>query len=165
LYPNFFENRRNMQGKDKIQSKVEIKNKRAGFEFELLDKYSAGIVLSGTEIKSIRRSKVNIQDAYCVFKGIELYIINMQISSYEEGSYNNVPTRRDRKLLLKRQELKKLLNKSLDVGLTIVPTRLFISDKGFAKVDIALAKGKKLHDKRHDIKEKDVKREMAREKY
>jgi SsrA-binding protein len=96
---------------------------------------------------------------------MELYVINMQIASYEEGSYNNVPTRRDRKLLLKKQELKKLHGKSLDVGLTIVPTRLFISDKGFAKLDIALAKGKKLHDKRHDIKEKDVKREMAREKY
>jgi SsrA-binding protein len=148
--------------KEKIQKTVEIKNRRASFEFAFIDSFTAGLVLMGTEIKSIRQGKANLTDAYCVFFQDELYVRNMHISAYEEGThYNHIPLR-DRKLLLSKRELGKLQKELKNVGLTIIPTRLFISDKGYAKLNISLAKGKKTFDKRDDIKEKDVKRDMDR---
>jgi SsrA-binding protein len=151
--------------KAKIEKSVNIKNKKASFEYQFIDTYIAGIMLTGTEIKSIRQSNVNLLDAYCVFKGTELYVVGLHISRYNEGTHYNHEPVRERKLLLQKKELKKLLTKSQEKGLTIVPTRIFISDRGFAKLEIALAKGKKLFDKRQDIKEKDVKRELSREKF
>jgi SsrA-binding protein len=151
--------------KAKIEKSVNIKNKKASFEYQFIDTYVAGIMLTGTEIKSIRQSNVNLLDAYCVFKDVELFVVGLNISRYNEGThYNHEPTR-ERKLLLQKKELKKLLSKSQEKGLTIVPIRIFINDRGFAKLEIALAKGKKLFDKRQDIKEKDVKRELSREKF
>jgi SsrA-binding protein len=148
---------------DKIQKNIDVRNKKAGFEYAFLENYSAGMVLTGTEIKSIRQGKFNFLDSYCLFLDGELFVRSLNISIYEEGTYNNhVPTR-DRKLLLKRRELKKLISKLTDKGLTIVPTRLFINEKGYAKLDIALAKGKKLYDKRETIKERDVERERQRD--
>jgi SsrA-binding protein len=141
---------------------VNIKNKRASFEFQLLDKYVAGIQLSGTEIKSIRLAKASITESFCSFKGDELYVVGMHIAEYELGTYANHEPRRERKLLLQRQELKKLQKKLKDQGLTIVPLRLFISESGYAKLEISLAKGKKLHDKRDSLKEKDMKRDIDR---
>ncbi len=149
--------------KEKIEKIVNIKNKRASFEYQFLDTYVTGIMLTGTEIKSIRQQKVSLQDAYCYFDRNELYIKNMNIAKYDEGTYYNHDPLRERKLLLKRMELRKLENK-LDDGLTIVPLRLFINDRGLAKMEIALAKGKKLYDKREDIKARDVAREMQRER-
>lgn len=143
-------------------STVNIKNKRASFEYAFLDKYVAGIQLTGTEIKSIREGKSNINDGFCVFQKDELYIRNMHVSPYFDGTYNNVEEKRDRKLLLNRQELKKLSGKLKDQGLTIIPLRLFINEKGLAKLEIALAKGKKLYDKREDIKKRDTERENNR---
>ncbi len=144
------------------ENTINIKNKKASFEFAFIDHYTAGIQLTGTEIKSIREGKANINDAFCVFTKNELHIRNMHISHYFNGTYNNVDEKRDRKLLLNKQELNKLQGKLKDQGLTIVPLRLFISDKGYAKLDIALAKGKKLYDKRDDIKKRDTEREMQR---
>ncbi len=149
--------------KDNIEKHIEIKNRRASFEYFFLEKFTAGVMLMGTEIKSIRQGKVNLTDAYCLFLNEELYIRQMNISKYNEGTHYNHEPLRDRKLLLTKKEIKKLLNKLKDQGLTIVPTRMYISDRGFAKIDIALAKGKKLYDKRDSIKEKDVKRSMERE--
>jgi SsrA-binding protein len=149
--------------KDKIQKKIEILNRKASFEYQFIDTFTAGLVLSGTEIKSIRQGKVNLTDAYCLFHQDELFVRNMHISKYEEGTHYNHEPIRDRKLLLSRRELKKLQNELKNVGLTIIPTKLFISDKGYAKLNIALAKGKKLFDKREDIKERDIKRGMERE--
>mgnify|MGYP001266380557 CR=1 FL=1 len=154
-----------MAAKEKIYSDVNIRNKKAGFEFQFLENFIAGIVLKGTEIKSIRQGKVNFQDAFCYFKGNELYVKNMHISVYSEGSYYNHEPLRDRKLLLNKKELRKLLVKGDEKGLTIIPVRLFINERGFAKLEIALGKGKKLYDKREDIKAKDVRREMERERY
>lgn len=151
--------------KERLQKKVDIRNRRAGFEYHFLITYSAGIMLTGTEIKSIREGKVNLQDAYCVFVGEELYVLNLHISPYTEGTHYNHEPKRQRKLLMQKRELRQLFNKSQEQGLTIIPTRLFTNERGFAKLDIALAKGKKLFDKRDDIKEKDIKREMQREKY
>jgi SsrA-binding protein len=148
--------------KDKIQSKIEIKNKRATFDYEAVERYSAGMVLTGTEIKSIRQGKASLQEAYCTFKGHELIILNMHIAPYEQGTWLNHEPRRERKLLLTKKELKKLKTKSEEKGLAIIPTRLFINDKGLAKLDIMLGRGKKLYDKREDIKEKDVKRQLDR---
>ncbi|MFD1552226.1 SsrA-binding protein [Putridiphycobacter roseus] len=142
--------------------KIEIKNKRARFEFEFLDDYTAGIVLTGTEIKSIRTGKGSIMEAYCVLQDGECFIRNMFIPEYDNGSYFNHNPRRDRKLLLKKIELKKLEKKLKDKGLTIVASKLFISSKNLAKINIHLAKGKKLHDKREDLKTKDVKRDLDR---
>jgi len=143
---------------------VHIKNKKASFEYFLLEKFTAGIQLTGTEIKSIRESKASIAEAYCLFVNNELYIRNMHISEYTYGTYNNHEPRRDRKLLLTKRELRKLNIKLKEQGTTIVPTLMFINDKGFAKLEIALAKGKKLYDKRETIKGKDVQREMDRER-
>jgi SsrA-binding protein len=151
--------------KENLSKNINIKNKKASFEYQFLDTYTAGIMLTGTEIKSVRQGKVNLQDAYCVFIGEQLVVKQMNISKYSEGTHYNHEPLRDRTLLLQKREMNKLLDRSQDQGLTIVPTRLFINERGFAKLDIALAKGKKLYDKREDIKSKDVKREMEREKY
>lgn len=151
-----------MKKDPKNYRQVQIKNKRARFEYHLMDAFVAGLVLTGTEIKSIRLGKVNLQDAYCVFEGNELWVQGMHISPYEQGShYNHEPLRR-RKLLLNKNELKKLSRISRDTGTTIVPTSLFVNDKGLAKLRIAAARGKKLYDKRHDIRKKDEQREFGR---
>lgn len=142
--------------------RINIKNRRASFEYQFLDTYTSGIQLTGTEIKSVRDGKVNLQDGFCVFINGELFLRNAHISEYKEGTYNNHDPKRLRKLLLNRQELKKLQNKLNDKGLTIIPLRMFINERGWAKLDIALAKGKKLYDKREDLKLKDVKRQLAR---
>lgn len=145
-----------------MSNKINIKNKKAKFEYEFLEKFTAGLQLYGTEIKSIRAGKASIVEGYCFINNGEVFIKNMYIAEYEQGSYNNHEPRRDRKLLLNRNEIDKLIKKKKDVGLTIVPISLFINGKGYAKLDIALAKGKKLHDKRHDLKAKDAKRSMDR---
>jgi SsrA-binding protein len=145
-----------------VSNQINIKNKKAKFEYEFLEKFTAGLQLYGTEIKSIRAGKASIVEGYCYVHNGEVFIKNMYISEYEQGSYNNHEPRRDRKLLLNRKEIDKLIKKKKDVGLTIVPLSLFINGKGYAKIDIALARGKKLHDKRHDLKDKDAKRSMDR---
>ncbi|WP_149240920.1 SsrA-binding protein SmpB [Dyadobacter sp. 32] len=150
---------------EKIVKKVDIKNRRASFEYFFLDEYTAGLSLTGTEIKSIRQGKVNFQDAYCLFMDGELYIRSLHISPYTEGTHYNHDPMRDRKLLLTKREMRKLSENLKDQGLTIVPVRLFTSERGFAKLNIALAKGKKLYDKRDSIKEKDLKRETDRANY
>lgn len=146
-----------------MQKKINILNKKARFQYEIIDKYSAGIVLTGTEIKSIRNSQASIAEAFCEFndKG-ELFIINMTIQEYAYGNYYNHRPKAERKLLLNRKELKKLEKEVNNSGLTIIPLRLFLNDKGLAKLDIALAKGKKLYDKRESIKDRDNKRDLAR---
>ncbi|MEI6766606.1 MAG: SsrA-binding protein SmpB [Bacteroidota bacterium] len=141
-------------------TEIKIRNKKASFEYHLLEEFDAGIVLTGTEIKSIREGKANLTDAYCVFNGTELFVVAMHISEYTYGTYNNHDPKRKRKLLLKRRELKKLFTKVREKGCTIVPTQLFINEKGLAKLKIALAKGKHAYDKREAIKTKDIKREM-----
>lgn len=145
-----------------IVKTVNIKNRRATFEYHILDKYVAGMKLLGTEIKSIRESKVNINDSFCTFLGNELFIRNMHIAEYSFGSFYNHEAKRDRKLLMTKKELKRLKSALEQKGHTIVPLRLFINDRGLAKVEIALAQGKKDFDKRESIKEKDTKREMDR---
>ncbi|MFN4145750.1 MAG: SsrA-binding protein SmpB [Runella sp.] len=142
---------------------IDISNRRAAFEYFFLETYTAGIALTGTEIKSIREGKVNLTDAYCIFQDDEMLVHHLHISPYEKGTYANHNPTRDRKLLLKKRELKRLSAKLKDQGLTIVPTRIFINEKGLAKVDIALAKGKKLYDKRETIKERDLKRQRDSE--
>ncbi len=144
------------------KNNIRIKNKRASFEYFLLEKYVAGIVLTGTEIKSIRAGKASLADAYCTFKGDELYVVGMHIAEYSYGTYNNHDPKRDRKLLLTKRELKKLKNKVKDKGFTIIPTVLFINEKGLAKLEIALARGKHFYDKREDIKKRDSQREIER---
>jgi len=145
-----------------VQKEVTIKNKRARFEYELMDSYDAGIQLFGTEIKSIRMGKASITESFCQMKNGELYIINMFIDEYDWGTYFNHKTRRDRKLLLQKSELRKLERKTKETGLTIVATTLYINNKGLAKLRIYLAKGKKLFDKRNTIKGKDLKRDLDR---
>ena len=151
--------------KNRFSNNINIKNRRASYEFEFIDKFVAGMQLQGTEIKSIREGKVQLQDAYCYFKNGELYIKQMHIAQFSEGSYNNHVTDRERKLLLTKRELSKLESKLDETGLSIVPLRLFITDRGFAKTEIALGKGKKLFDKRDSIKDKDIKRDLERVKY
>ena len=148
-----------------MQKTVNIQNKKARFLYEILDKYTAGIVLSGTEIKSIRSSKASIAESFCEFneKG-ELFVINATIEEYAFGNYYNHRPKAERKLLLNKKELKKLLKEVQSSGLTIIPLRFFINEKGYAKIDIALAKGKKLFDKRDTIKDRDNKRELDRVK-
>ena len=152
--------------KDKqTYGQIQIKNRKAKFEYQLDDYFVAGLVLTGTEIKSIREGKANLQDGYCVFEGEELWIQGMHISPYEQGShYNHHPTRK-RKLMLNKSELKKLYKISKDVGITIIPIRLFINARGLAKLEIATGRGKKLYDKRQDIRKKDEQREMGRSRY
>ncbi|HRJ28217.1 MAG TPA: SsrA-binding protein SmpB [Cyclobacteriaceae bacterium] len=149
----------------RFSNDINIRNKRAGYEYELLDKYIAGLVLKGTEIKSIKEGKVNLQDGYCYFNNGELFVKAVTINPYTQGTHYNHEAGRERKLLLKRSELKKLEGKVEEKGLTLVPVRLFINDRGFAKLEIALARGKKIHDKRDSIKERDVKRELSRIKF
>jgi len=145
-----------------VAKQINIKNSKAKFEYEFLEKFTAGIILTGTEIKSIREGKASIVEGFCFINNGELFIKNMYIKEYEQGSYNNHEPRRTRKLLLNRNEIDKLIKKKKDVGLTIIPLSLFINGKGYAKLDIVLAKGKKLHDKRQDLKAKDAKRSMDR---
>lgn len=139
---------------------INIRNRQAGYEFELLDKYQAGLVLKGTEIKSIREGKVNLQDGYCYFNNGELFTKGITIDPYAQGTHYNHEAQRERKLLLKRAELAKLEKRVEEKGLTLIPLRLFINDRGFAKLEIALGRGKKLHDKRNAIKDRDAKREL-----
>ena len=147
---------------EKRVSNVNIKNRRASFDYIVTETYTAGIVLTGTEIKSIRQSKASLTDTYCTFINEELWVKNMHIAEYFYGSYNNHVARRERKLLLSKKELRKLQDAEKNPGFTIVPTRLYINEKGLAKLVIALAKGKKQYDKRQSIKEKDDRREMDR---
>ncbi|MCX7697486.1 MAG: SsrA-binding protein SmpB [Bacteroidales bacterium] len=142
--------------------RIFIKNKKASYEYIILEKYIAGIVLKGTEIKSIRQGKVSINEAYCTFEKGELFVKNMNINPYEQGSYNNHLPIRDRKLLLTRRELARLQSKVLEAGLTIVPLSLFINEKGLAKLEIALVRGKKAYDKRETIRRRDEERYLAR---
>lgn len=146
----------------KQQSNINIKNKRAAFDYELLETYTAGLVLTGTEIKSIRLGKASLVDTFCIFEKSGLWVRNMNISEYFYGSYNNHAARQDRKLLLNRKELKKIQRMVKETGYTIVPTRLFINDRGLAKINIAVARGKKQYDKRQSLKEKDDKRMLDR---
>ena len=145
-----------------MADKINITNKKAGYEYELIDKFTAGIQLLGSEIKSIRAGKASIKESYCLFIKDELWIRNMDISEYAQASTNNHEPKRDRKLLLNKLELRKLRKKIDQKGLSIVATRLYISQRGFAKLNIALAKGKKIYDKRESLKNKDSKREMDR---
>ena len=142
---------------------INIKNKKAFFEYQILDKFIAGIELKGTEIKSIREGKATITEGFCFFKNNELWIKGMHITEYKLGTYANHEPKRERKLLLNYQELKKISKKIQDQGITIIPLRLFLSKKGWAKIEISTAKGKKLHDKRNTIKERDIKRDIERE--
>ena len=144
------------------QPSVNIKNKRASFDYEFIETFTAGIVLTGTEIKSIRLGKASLVDTYCFFARGELWVKNMHITEYFYGSYNNHTVRRDRKLLLNKKEIKKLERSTKETGFTIIPLRMFINEKGLAKVVIALAKGKKQYDKRESLKEKDDRRDMDR---
>lgn len=141
---------------------VNIRNKRATFDYEILDTFTAGIVLTGTEIKSLRAGKAGLTDSFCLFDKNELWAKNVYIAEYFYGTYNNHNAHRDRKLLLTRRELRGLANDSKETGLTIVPLRLFINDAGLAKMDIALCKGKKEYDKRDSIKDKESLRELDR---
>lgn len=144
------------------QPKINIRNKRATFDYELLETFTAGIVLTGTEIKSIRLGKASLVDSYCMFQNDELWVRNMNIAEYFYGSFGNHETRRDRKLLLNRNELNKISRLTKQSGNTIIPTRLFINNKGLAKINIAVARGKKEYDKRHSLREKEDKRDMDR---
>ena len=141
---------------------INIKNRKASNEYELIDMYISGLVLNGTEIKSIKNSQVNMSDSHCVFIEEELWIKNLHISEYGNGGYTNHLPKRDRKLLLNKNELEKIHTKVKLKGVTIVPLRLFINEKGIAKIEIAVAKGKKLFDKRESLKEKDNKRDLDR---
>ena len=143
---------------------VEIKNKKALFQYFILEEFTAGMVLTGSEIKSIRAGKANIAEAYCKFQGSSLVIINMNIAHYTNAGYAQHEERRIRKLLLQQTEIDRMKRKLKDAGITIVPLRLFISEKGWAKIEIGLAKGKNVGDKRNDVKEKDMKREADRAK-
>lgn len=144
------------------QTPINVRNKRASFDYELLDTFTAGIILTGTEIKSIRQGKASLVDTYCLFERGELWVRNMYIAEYFYGTYNNHSARRDRKLLLNKIELRKLTRLTKETGFTIIPVRLFINEKGLAKLVIAVAKGKKEYDKRQSIREKEDKRAMDR---
>jgi len=144
------------------KSNILIRNKKATFNYEILDRYIAGIQLYGTEIKSIRDGKAGLTETYCAFINNELWVKNMHIATYFFGTYNNHDVRRDRKLLLNKRELNKLIRGTKETGNTIVPTKLFINDRGLAKLEIGLAKGKKTYDKRQTLKEKEDKRSMDR---
>lgn len=147
-----------------MANQINIKNKKAWFEYFLLENFTAGIQLTGTEIKSLRDGKANLTDSYCLFVGEELFVKSLHISEYTFGTHYNHDPKRDRKLLLNKRELRKILTKTKEKGLTIIPTLLFINEKGLAKLDISIAKGKKLYDKRETLKTKDTKREIDRGK-
>lgn len=144
------------------QTQIHIKNRRASFDYELLEKFTAGIVLYGTEIKSIRESKVSLADSYCLMDKGELWVKGMHIAEYKLGNFYNHSALRDRKLLLTRKELKKIERVVKESGLTIVPTSMFINDKGLAKLNISIARGKKNYDKRQSLKAKEDKRQIDR---
>lgn len=146
----------------KPQQNISIKNRKASFNYELIERFVAGLKLVGTEIKSVRGSKVNLTDSYCALINGEMYVRNLHISEYEMGTCNNHIAKRDRKLLLNKKEILKLDKKVKESGLTIVPTKLFVNDKGLAKLEIALARGKKTYDKRESLKTKDAKRDIDR---
>jgi SsrA-binding protein len=147
------------------KNNINIKNRKAKFQYEILDKYTAGIKLVGTEIKSIRDGKASIAESFCEFNDHqELFVVNMTIEEYSHATHFNHKPKTERKLLLNRNELKKLYKEVRNTGLTIIPLRLFINDRGFAKLQIALCKGKKLYDKREDIKKRDTKRRLDRVK-
>jgi SsrA-binding protein len=148
-----------MAKKETIAKTIDVTNKKAGFEYFFLEKYTAGIVLTGTEIKSVRLNKFSFVDSYCLFLADGLYVRGMNISKYEQGTYNNHEPVRDRKLLLQKKELKRLTEKLKDQGNTIIPSRMFIAENGLAKLEIALGRGKKMYDKRETIKERDLSRE------
>ncbi len=143
-------------------NQISIKNKKAWHEYLLLEEFTAGIVLLGTEIKSIREGKANLTDSYCTFNGDELFVLNLHISEYKYGNQFNHDPKRPRKLLLKRRELKKIQGKARDKGVTVVPVELFINEQGLAKLTIYIARGKKTYDKRESLKSKDQKREIER---
>ena len=146
-----------------MANQIKIKNKRASWEYYLVDKLVAGIQLYGTEIKSIRQGKVSLADAYCQFFEEELFVMEMHIAEYAMGTIYNHDPKRNRKLLLTKRELKKLKNKTKEKGFTIIPTLLFINEKGLAKLEIALARGKHFYDKRDSLKKKDIQREIDRD--
>ncbi|MBK8705460.1 MAG: SsrA-binding protein SmpB [Saprospiraceae bacterium] len=147
---------------EKKQKTIEIVNRRARYEYAFIDTFEAGILLVGTEIKSIRKGNANLTDAYCFFRGGELFVKSMFIAEYEHGNVFNHETRRERKLLLRRAELRRLEKRVKERGFTIVPYRLYLTERGFAKLEIALVTGKKSFDKRESIKEKDSKRDLDR---
>jgi SsrA-binding protein len=144
----------------RFSSNLSVQNKKAYFDYHILETWQAGIVLRGTEIKSIRESKFNLQDAYAQIRNGELYLVNLHVGLYEQGTYNNHEVRRERKLLLKKRELKRVEKGASEQGITIVPTKIYINDRGLCKIEIGLAKGKKSHDKRDTIKERDISREQ-----
>jgi SsrA-binding protein len=146
----------------RFSDNVIIKNKKAKFEYELLDFIEAGIVLKGSEIKSIREGKASLQEAYCHISNMEIFIKGMNISPYMESTYDNHEPTRERKILLKKKDIEKLKDKTEQKGLTIIPVKLYINSRGFAKIELALGRGKKLHDKRQNLKEKDQKKEIKR---
>lgn len=148
--------------KARFSNNIQIRNRKASFEFEFLDKYEVGIVLMGTEIKSLREGKASISEAYCFIQNGELFIKGMSISPYENSSFQNHEITRLRKLLLKKREIDKIETKIEEKGLTVVPVRIFINQRGFAKLEVAVARGKKLYDKRDSIKQKDQDRELKR---
>jgi SsrA-binding protein len=151
-----------MAKKSKILSNINIKNRKASFHYELSEKFVAGISLTGSEIKSIRQGKVSLQEAYCVMHHQEMFVRGMNIAMYKEAGANNHEPTRERKLLLKKTELKKIQKKLDEKGLTMVPLRLFINDRGLAKMEIALGKGKKVFDKRQTIKDRDQQKDLQR---
>lgn len=150
--------------KSRFSNNINIKNKKAFYNFEIVDKYIGGIVLKGTEIKSIREGKVNLTEGYAFFKGDELFTKGVHISPYLQASFQNHEPGRERKLLLSRRELDKIKSRLEEKGLALIPLRLFLNDRGLAKLELGLGKGKKTHDKRDSIKEKDVKRDLQRAK-
>ncbi len=145
-----------------MQNRINIKNKKAWFDYEILEKYTAGLVLTGTEVKSIREGKVSLGDSYCYIREGEMFVKGVQIAEYRFGNYNNHSPERERKLLLQKKEIKKLERKTKETGNTIIVLRVYFSKSGYAKMDIALARGKKQYDKREAIKQKDAKRQMDR---
>ena len=147
------------------KNNIRIRNKRASCEYFVIESLTAGIVLTGTEIKSIREGKASLAESYCTFKNDELYVVGMHIAEYAMGTYNNHEPKRDRKLLLTARELRKMKTKVQEKGLTIVPLTLFINDRGLAKLDIALARGKHYYDKRDSLKDRDTKRELDKVTY
>jgi len=162
-YHNPLDRSLNFEIMPKAKSKIQINNRRASFDYEFLETFTAGIVLSGTEIKSVRAGKASLVDAFCYFSGGELYVRGMNISQYFWGSWGQHEPARDRKLLLTKKELRGLSQDVKQKGITIVAVRMFIAENGYAKLLIALAKGKKEYDKRQTIKEKDIRREMERD--
>jgi SsrA-binding protein len=144
------------------ESSINIKNRKASFDYSFIEKFIAGIMLTGTEIKAIRQGKANITEAFCAFLKEELYVRNMNVQEYENSGYAAHPAVRDRKLLLQKKEIKKIALALKDAGIALIPLRMFINERGFAKLEIALAKGKKTHDKRDDIKKRDLERETQR---